>query len=157
ADRGKVQIAAVGADYDRVATKSFNAIHAVVERKLMDVTPGPAQGKDGMLFRLFRVPPAGADAVQKVVAHVAVLKIVAVDSGKRTIARWRDAGAAVGKIVDGDAHERGVAGRDFSSPHAITRRLRAHQHVQIAIFTLQKRKLVDRAAGDLQSRGRRSI
>ena len=126
-------------DAEKAAADDGIPIDAVVHLQLAGVAVGEAHGVETRLFVIARCAPTAAGSVEQVVADEAILKsVTAARCRQRVIAPRRSIVSAVIKERERHAHHGDVTGGNFRAPHAIALRIRAHEHVEMLVFTFQK-------------------
>src|SRR5437879_2066845 len=112
------------------------------------ISVGKANGVQARLLVCLRRAPATAGSVEEIIADKAILKGVTRSLWQRMVAPGRSLITAIVEERKRQPHQGDVAGGAFRRPHAVAGRIRAHEHVQMLIFTFEKRKLIDRTTGN---------
>ena len=110
----------------------------MIHFQLTCISVGKANGIQARLLVGLRRAPAAPRSVQEIIADKAILKGVTRRLWQRMIAPGRSVITAVIEERKRQPHQGDVAGCAFRRPHAIAGRIRAHEHVQMLVFTFEE-------------------
>src|SRR5687768_16199628 len=92
------------------------------------------------------ITPAAAGAVNQVIMQKAILKREARGFLQPPVVRCWYGLATIRKTRNRHSHQGECTFSHFGTPHAVATRFGSHQNVQMLIFTLEERELLDRAS-----------